>query len=74
MWEDLELDPENIPALKLGFHIAQIVCGFVLWCLEIAVFRNAEAKIVGKNGWTFAVVRNTPPSRRIERKPRKSVH
>ncbi|GAB1314266.1 Chaperone-binding protein [Madurella fahalii] len=55
MWEDIEFDPEQIPAFKLGFHIAQIVFAFVLWCLEIAVFRNNEARIVGNNGWTFAV-------------------
>ncbi|KXX78468.1 hypothetical protein MMYC01_205593 [Madurella mycetomatis] len=60
MWEDIEFDPEQIPAFKLGFHIAQIIFAFVLWCLEIAVFRNDEARIVGNNGWTFAVVRTAP--------------
>lgn len=60
MWEDIEFDPEKIPAFKLGFHIAQIIFAFVLWCLEIAVFRNDGARIVGNNGWTFAVVRIVP--------------
>ncbi|KAL2136914.1 hypothetical protein VTI74DRAFT_75 [Chaetomium olivicolor] len=55
MWEDLELDPERIPTFKLVFHSLQIVFGFVVWCLEIAVFRADQAKIVGNNGWTFAV-------------------
>ncbi len=56
MWEDLELDPEKIPTFKLVFHSLQIVLAFVLWCLEIAVFRADQAKITGNNGWTFAVV------------------
>ncbi|KAL2018036.1 hypothetical protein VTK56DRAFT_1352 [Thermocarpiscus australiensis] len=54
MWEDLELDPERIPAFKLGFHLAQILFAFISWCLEIAVFRADGSKIVGNNGWTFA--------------------
>lgn len=56
MWEDLELDPERIPLFKLIFHSLQILFAFVLWALEIAVFRDKEAKIVGNNGWTFGVV------------------
>lgn len=56
MWENLELDPERIPLFKLIFHVLQIAFAFVLWCLEIAVFKNSSAKIVGKNGWTFGVV------------------
>ncbi|KAK4164265.1 hypothetical protein QBC43DRAFT_49142 [Cladorrhinum sp. PSN259] len=62
MWEDLELDPERIPLFKLIFHILQIVFAFVLWCLEIAVFKNDKAKIVGKNGWTFGVFFLTIPA------------
>lgn len=58
MWEDLELDPERIPAFKLAFHVAQILFAFVLWALEIAVFRADGAKVVGNNGWTFAAVRS----------------
>ncbi|KAK4155955.1 hypothetical protein C8A00DRAFT_41509 [Chaetomidium leptoderma] len=55
MWEDLELDPERIPTFKLVFHSLQILFAFVLWCLEIAVFRADDSKIVGNNGWTFGV-------------------
>ncbi len=57
MWEDLELDPEQIPTFKLAFHSVQIVLAFVAWCLGIAVFRADGARVVGNNGWTFAVVR-----------------
>ena len=62
MWEDFEVNAENIPSWKLGFHIAQIVFAFVLWCLEIAVFKDKDASINGNNGWTFACVwQHRPP-------------
>jgi hypothetical protein len=51
----LEWDPNYVPPVKLGLHIAQIVASFVLWCIAIAVFRGEDAKIVGNNGWTFGV-------------------
>ena len=54
MWEDLELNAEYIPSFKLGFHIAQFICAFVLFCLEIAVFRAKDSVINGNVGWTFA--------------------
>lgn len=54
---DLEWDPNYVPPVKLGLHIAQIVFGFVVFCLEIAVFKGKDADITGNNGWTFGVVR-----------------
>ncbi|KAK0728389.1 hypothetical protein B0T26DRAFT_640112 [Lasiosphaeria miniovina] len=54
MWEDFEFDAERIPTLKLGFHLAQILFAFVLWALEIAVFKDKDSTINGNNGWTFA--------------------
>ncbi|KOS21285.1 hypothetical protein ESCO_006702 [Escovopsis weberi] len=51
----IEWDPQIIPGLKLGLHSFQIIATFILWCLEIAVFRADGASIVGLNGWTFAV-------------------
>ncbi|KAL2266484.1 hypothetical protein VTJ83DRAFT_5836 [Remersonia thermophila] len=62
MWEDFELDADSIPTIKLVLHSLQILCAFIGWCLEIAVFRNKEAKIVGNNGWTFAVFFLTIPA------------
>ena len=56
MWEEIEFDPERIPLFKLIGHGLQIVFVFVLWCLEITVFRADGAAINGNNGWTFAVV------------------
>lgn len=51
-----EIDPQLLPNLKLGLHSFQIILGFLAWCLEIAVFRGDTSRIVGLNGWTFAVV------------------
>lgn len=58
-WQAWELDPEKIPLFKLIFHVAQIALAFVIWCLEIAVFKADDVPINGQNGWTFAVVRPT---------------
>ncbi|KAL1879068.1 hypothetical protein VTK73DRAFT_7394 [Phialemonium thermophilum] len=55
MWDDLEWNPDLVPPLKLGLHIAQIIFAFVVFCLEISVFRAKDASIVGRNGWTFGV-------------------
>jgi hypothetical protein len=60
MFGDFEWDPEHLPNLKLGLHVGQILFGFVAWCLEIAVFQNDTAEIVGNNGWMFAVVSTLP--------------
>ncbi|KAK0615992.1 hypothetical protein B0T17DRAFT_497284 [Bombardia bombarda] len=62
MWDDFELHAEQIPTWKLIFHVLQIVFAFVLWCLEIAVFRAADAPINGNNGWTFAAFFLTIPA------------
>ncbi|OLN85020.1 hypothetical protein CCHL11_03915 [Colletotrichum chlorophyti] len=50
-----KFNPEHVPGVKLGLHVAQFVLSFVIWALEIAVFRSNNAKIVGNNGWTFGV-------------------
>ncbi|GKT84915.1 chaperone-binding protein [Colletotrichum tofieldiae] len=55
MLGNLDINPELIPRIKLGLHIGQFVLSFVIWALEIAVFRADNAKIVGNNGWTFGV-------------------
>jgi hypothetical protein len=57
-WREFEWDPENLPGLKLGLHIAQIVFAFVAFALGISVFKDAKASIVGDNGWAFGVVRS----------------
>ncbi|KAF5523741.1 hypothetical protein CGCA056_v004740 [Colletotrichum aenigma] len=55
MFGNLDFDPEYVPGVKLGLHIFQFILSFVIWGLEIAVFRADNAKIVGNNGWTFGV-------------------
>ena len=51
-----EFDPDIVPNLKLVLHSFQIIFSFVAWCLEIAVLKNKDAKVTGRNGWTFGVV------------------
>ncbi|KAF1735237.1 hypothetical protein CRV24_004159 [Beauveria bassiana] len=61
----IEFDPDRVPPIKLGLHIAQIVLAFVLWVLEIVVFTGKGSKVVGNNGWTFAALsRNDLTDRR----------
>ncbi|KAF6819789.1 chaperone-binding protein [Colletotrichum sojae] len=55
MFGNLDFDPEYVPGVKLGLHIFQFLLSFVIWALEIAVFRADGAQIVGNNGWTFGV-------------------
>ncbi|TDZ22347.1 hypothetical protein Cob_v004470 [Colletotrichum orbiculare MAFF 240422] len=55
MFGNLDFNPEYVPGVKLGLHIFQFILSFVIWALEIAVFRSDNAKIVGNNGWTFGV-------------------
>ncbi|KEY73307.1 hypothetical protein S7711_01426 [Stachybotrys chartarum IBT 7711] len=52
---EFEWNPDLVPKVKLGVHALQIVLSFVVWCMEIAVFRAEDARIVGNNGWTFGV-------------------
>ncbi|CAI4213823.1 unnamed protein product [Parascedosporium putredinis] len=49
------IDPDRVPSAKMAVHGLQIVLVFVAWALEIAVFRDSEAKITGQNGWFFGV-------------------
>jgi len=55
-WGEFEWDAENLPGLKLGLHIAQVLLAFVAFALEISVFKDDKSSIVGNNGWAFAVV------------------
>ncbi|KAJ9144356.1 Chaperone-binding protein [Coniochaeta hoffmannii] len=54
-WGEFEWDAENLPGLKLGLHIAQVLLAFVAFALEISVFKDDKSSIVGNNGWAFAV-------------------
>lgn len=58
MFGNFEWDPESVPTLKLGFHIAQVVFAFIAFVLEIVVFRDDAALINSNNGWPFGVVRH----------------
>jgi len=55
MFDRIELNPEQVPLYKLILHSIQIVLVFVIWCLEIAVFRGEDSTINGNNGWVFGL-------------------
>ncbi|KAI0004008.1 hypothetical protein F4779DRAFT_621548 [Xylariaceae sp. FL0662B] len=55
LFEKLDFDPEKVPNVKLGIHIAQFVLGIVVFVLEIVLFRADDAVINGNNGWTFGL-------------------
>ncbi|ORY71144.1 uncharacterized protein BCR38DRAFT_404264 [Pseudomassariella vexata] len=52
---DKEWDVDYVPGVKLGLHIMQIICGFVIFILEIILFKSENAKINSNNGWTFGL-------------------
>ena len=52
-----EWDAELVPSVKLGLHTVQIIFAFVVFVLEIIVFRDSDARINGQNGWVFGLVR-----------------
>jgi hypothetical protein len=56
----LEWDADYVPGVKLGLHSMQILFGFVIFILEIILFRADNAVINGNNGWPFGLVRRNP--------------
>lgn len=52
----VEWDADYLPNLKLGLHSMQILFGFVVFVLEIILFRSDNAVINGNNGWPFGLV------------------
>lgn len=57
-----EFDPTHFQKIKIGVHIAQSVCIFVSWAIEIAVFKAKDSKIDGRPGWYFGLVSRVLPS------------
>ncbi|KAK6075677.1 chaperone-binding protein [Seiridium cupressi] len=51
----VEWDADYVPGVKLGLHCAQILLGFVIFILEIVLFRSDNATINGNNGWPFGL-------------------
>jgi hypothetical protein len=54
--ERLNINPDKVPNIKLGLHIAQVVLALAIFILEIIVFRADKAKITGNNAWPFGLV------------------
>ncbi|KAI1811913.1 hypothetical protein GGS20DRAFT_560748 [Poronia punctata] len=53
--DKLNIDPNKIPNIKLGLHIAQVILALAIFVLEIVLFRADRAKINGNNGWPFGL-------------------
>lgn len=62
IFDKFEWDPDNVPGVKLGLHCMQIIFGFVIFVLEIILFKDGEAQITGNNGWPFGLVCTAPSS------------
>lgn len=54
----VEWEADYTPGVKLGLHSMQILFGFVIFILEIILFRSNNATINGNNGWPFGLVSN----------------
>lgn len=52
----MQWDADYVPGVKLGLHIFQVIFAFIIFILEIVVFRSDLAVIVGNNAWPFALV------------------
>lgn len=55
----VEWDADYVPGVKLGMHCMQILLGFVIFILEIILFRSEDAVINGNNAWPFGLVSRT---------------
>ncbi|GAW12558.1 hypothetical protein ANO14919_019280 [Xylariales sp. No.14919] len=53
--EKLNLNPDKVPNIKLGLHVAQVILAITIFILEIIVFRADKAKINGNNAWPFGL-------------------
>ncbi|KAH8663994.1 hypothetical protein BX600DRAFT_381072 [Xylariales sp. PMI_506] len=52
---DFDWDPDYVPNTKLGMHIMQVILGFVIFILEIILFRADNSVVNGNNGWPFGL-------------------
>ncbi|KAI3323200.1 hypothetical protein HD806DRAFT_104137 [Xylariaceae sp. AK1471] len=53
--EKLNINPDKVPNIKLGLHVAQVILGLTIFILEIIVFEADGSKINGNNGWPFGL-------------------
>lgn len=54
--DKFDIGPDRVPPLKLGVHVGQIVLAFIIFVLEIVLFRTDDAKIESRNGWVLGLV------------------
>lgn len=60
-FSEMEWDADYVPNVKLGLHSFQLIFGFVIFILEIILFRTDDASINGNNGWPFGLVSSRFP-------------
>ncbi|KAI0969683.1 hypothetical protein F4678DRAFT_463016 [Xylaria arbuscula] len=53
--ESLNINPDKIPNIKLGIHIAQVILALTVFILEIVLFRADGSKINGNDAWPFGL-------------------
>ncbi|KAI0537804.1 hypothetical protein GGR58DRAFT_327770 [Xylaria digitata] len=53
--EKLNINPDKVPNIKLGLHVAQVILVLTIFILEIILFRADNSKINGNNGWPFGL-------------------
>ncbi|KAH8162122.1 hypothetical protein CIB48_g6123 [Xylaria polymorpha] len=53
--ERLNINPDRIPNIKGGLHLAQLILALTVFILEVILFRADGSKINGNNGWPFGL-------------------
>ncbi|KAI0434694.1 hypothetical protein F5Y09DRAFT_215737 [Xylaria sp. FL1042] len=53
--EKLNINPDSVPNIKLGIHVAQVILALTIFILEIILFRADDSKITGNNAWPFGL-------------------
>jgi hypothetical protein len=57
-----DINPELIPRVKLILHGIHGALAFIIFILEIVLFRSTDSLITGNNGWTFGMCFLTLPA------------
>ncbi|KAJ3553761.1 hypothetical protein NPX13_g10802 [Xylaria arbuscula] len=60
--ERLNINPDKVPNIKFGLHLAQLVLVIAIFILEIVIFTADDSKINGNNGWPFGLCFLTIPA------------
>ncbi|KAI0408094.1 hypothetical protein F4802DRAFT_550484 [Xylaria palmicola] len=53
--EKLNINPDKVPNIKGGLHLAQLILGITIFILEVVLFTATDSKINGNNAWPFGL-------------------